>query len=241
MPNPAPCCPKCGTQVLVNTPGSQGAAGATGEQGSTGPAGATGPQGLTWMGAWSGATNYVTNNAVYYGGSAWVALQASLNVAPVAGAYWSLLALGQTGSTGPQGTIVVYSAYGSGTPYAVTNTAALLNLGTTPPSVALPAAGTYLIFGRLRFDGSSFDAGTSTILTTYVYDSGTSSIVPNTSRLFQFQTGTFTGTLAEIATPVVSYTVSAGTTVQLWGGLNSAEISGSLLCEEADIVALKIA
>ncbi|HUD83431.1 MAG TPA: hypothetical protein VMQ67_08000 [Candidatus Saccharimonadales bacterium] len=192
------------------------------------------------MGAWSAIVNYVTNQAVYYGGSAWVALQASLNVAPVAGPYWSLLALGQTGSTGPQGTIAVYSAYGSGTAYSLTTSAALLNLGTTPPSVALPAAGTYLIFGRIRLDGASATV-TSQTTTTYVYDSGASAIVPNSERTFAFMPVTTTsGTFAEITTPPVAYAISAPTTVQLWGFLSGALGAGAVNCIEADIVAVKI-
>lgn len=70
----------------------------TAQQGPPGPAGAAGPAGVTWKGNWSGATSYVTNDGVLYQGSSWRALQPSLNQAPLAGAYWSLIA--QKGADG---------------------------------------------------------------------------------------------------------------------------------------------
>lgn len=52
--------------------------------GPTGPAGPTGAMGtgITWRSTWSSATSYSANDAVTYGGSAWVAKASSTNVTP---------------------------------------------------------------------------------------------------------------------------------------------------------------
>ncbi len=76
-----------------------------GETGPAGAAGPIGPAGITWQGAWSGSKSggYVPRDAVYYGGSSYIATAASSNVTPVAGlgTSWDLLALaGQAGQAG---------------------------------------------------------------------------------------------------------------------------------------------
>src|ERR1017187_4044154 len=83
--------------------GSQGTTGATGAQGLAGP---TGPAGLVWRSAWSNATPYNLNDAVRYGGAAYVSLIANnLNNEPdKSPTDWSLLAApGAAGPAGPQG------------------------------------------------------------------------------------------------------------------------------------------
>jgi hypothetical protein len=102
--------------------GPRGAAGATGPAGPTGPTGATGPAGpqgatgatgaqgpigpagLFWEGAWVSNLAYRNNDAVYYNGSSYVAVQTipAGQAPPSTG--WSLLSEeGSTGATGPQG------------------------------------------------------------------------------------------------------------------------------------------
>lgn len=55
-----------------------------------------GVRGMTWRGAWSSVTAYVTDDAVYYLGRAFIALQSSTNQTPPSSAtsnsYWSLVA-----------------------------------------------------------------------------------------------------------------------------------------------------
>ena len=102
-----------GVQGLVGPKGDKGDVGATGPQGVTGPAGPQGPQGvqgpqgargLTFLGSWSSTTSYVLDDAVSHNGSAWLAKRASLNIAPIEGDDWTLLAMkGDAGATGPQG------------------------------------------------------------------------------------------------------------------------------------------
>ena len=86
--------------------GPQGIDGAQGPQGSIGPTGATG---LTWQGTWSGATPYNVDDAVFFGGSSYIALVANTNDEPDtsvtnADGNWGLLAMqGASGASGAQG------------------------------------------------------------------------------------------------------------------------------------------
>lgn len=74
------------------------------ETGPNGAAGATGPTGVHWKRLWTNATTYAINDAVYWNGSSYIALQPSSstdvqqpNLAPT---YWGPLASGSTaGST----------------------------------------------------------------------------------------------------------------------------------------------
>ncbi len=86
--------------------GQQGAAGPQGAAGTQGLAGPAGPQGqpVAFRGAWNGGSAYVTGDAVFYNGSAYIATSAISGTPPGSAAQWSLLAqAGAAGSTGPQG------------------------------------------------------------------------------------------------------------------------------------------
>lgn len=127
-----------------------GVAGAPGATGAQGPQGLQGPAGVTYRGSWSAATGYVANDAVFYGGSTYLALITSLGAAPdVAPAAWALMAqAGSTGASGPAGAAATVSigtvATGAaGTQAVVTNSgtpsAAVLNF--TIPQGAPGASG----------------------------------------------------------------------------------------------------
>ena len=115
----------------------------TGLVGPQGPAGLPGAQGLNWLGAWSSTNSYTTNDAVQYGGSAWVALQRNTNSGPTPGANWTLFAAkgdtgpqgfqGLTGPTGPQGPQGPTGATG---PAVSTSAVCVSNDRTSPPGSA---------------------------------------------------------------------------------------------------------
>lgn len=77
-----------------------------GPAGPTGPAGPAGPTGLNWQGAWSAATDYVTDDAVGYDGASWFA-SADPPIGEVpsdVSTFWQLLASqGAVGPAGPEG------------------------------------------------------------------------------------------------------------------------------------------
>lgn len=150
----------------------------TAQQGPPGPQGPAGSAGLTWRGAWSSATNYAINDAVYYQGSSWRALQAHVNYVPVAGTYWALVAQkGADGvaSDGDKGDITVsaggavWSVDSNAITYAkmqdVTAGSRLLGRGTSgsgdPQEIALGAgltmAGTTLSASSTVPDGDYGD------------------------------------------------------------------------------------
>jgi hypothetical protein len=89
--------------------GSQGPAGNTGTTGAQGPPGPTGPAGpagppVAFRGPWVATTNYVTGDAVFYNGSAYIATATVNGNPPGLSPVWSLLAQqGDTGATGAQG------------------------------------------------------------------------------------------------------------------------------------------
>lgn len=57
------------------------------------------------------------------------------------------------------------AAYGAGTAYTLTNTAAAVDLGTTDPAIVLNVAGTYLILAQidLAYNGATVIAETATV------------------------------------------------------------------------------
>lgn len=60
---------------------------------------------------------------------------------------------------------IVTTAYGAGTAYSLTNTAAAIDLGTTDPTIVLGTAGTYLVSGQvnLAYNGATVAAETATL------------------------------------------------------------------------------
>ncbi len=145
------------------TTGNTGATGPTGTQGPQGPAGPQGPvgpqgeRGLNWKDAWSAATNYVPDDAVSFQGSSWRAKQANVNVQPVEGADWTIIAL--KGDDTSSGTVTDVTA---SAPLSVTNgtTTPNISLGTVPTTnggTGLNAAGAPGNF--LRSNGATWASG----------------------------------------------------------------------------------
>jgi collagen triple helix repeat protein len=87
-----------GPQGLKGDTGPSGPAGPLGPQGLTGDAGASGPQGpagqgYNWRGNWDTATAYAAYDTVFYDGSSYVAVAASIGIAPgTDSTKWSLMA-----------------------------------------------------------------------------------------------------------------------------------------------------
>lgn len=157
---------------------------------------------------------------------------------------------GAPGAIGPQGpagepgpsSLDDFSVYGSGTVYSLTVTAALLNLGTNPPTLQLGDAGTYLIMARARFDLNGATFGSVRTLTAKLYNSTTAADIANSSSTQKIPiVTTLTYTLPQYEKTVIYEAASDGETIQLWGSLSNLPSAGSVDCAEADIVAVKIA
>ena len=151
--------------------GPTGAAGPTGSQGpagANGATGATGPQGppITFNGPWSTSSSYALGDAVSYGGSAYIALQANSGREPdLSPQYWGLLAAagapGATGATGPQGLQGPTGYAGAPGPAGATGaTGPAGATGATGPPIsfrgAYASATTYALGDAVSWLGSSY-------------------------------------------------------------------------------------
>lgn len=196
-----------GFQGAVGATGDTGAVGATGPQGPqgfTGPVGpqgaqgirgatgAAGPAGITWMGSWSSAASYSVNDAVAFGGSSWIAVQANSYSTPGPGStVWRMLA--QQGATGAVGA--------TGAPGAPGVAGLEYNVG---PFVSIPGSSTISTglgcsVGK-RVIGGGFYGSTSSVAASRSY--------PNTAtNVWSFQ---ITNNSATAAT-VTIYTVCVQT------------------------------
>ncbi len=101
VPGPA------GPQGPAGVPGANGPAGPAGVAGVAGAPGATGPP-VAFKGAWNSASAYVTGDAVFYNGSAYIAIANSVALLPDGNpSFWSVLAqqggMGPIGPAGPAG------------------------------------------------------------------------------------------------------------------------------------------
>lgn len=135
------------------------------------------------------------------------------------------------------------TVYAAGTAYQLTATPALLNFGTTDPSLTLTSPGVYLLLARVRVDytGATFAAvrtGTLKIRRT----NNTAADIANST--IQFQTEiitTLTYTLDVLTLPPIVYTTTNSNDVlEIWGDISVVPTAGSLDTVEASLVAVKI-
>lgn len=94
-----------GIQGEKGDTGDQGPQGIQGVQGVQGVAGPIGPAGLRWRSTWNAATDYTTDDAVYYDGASYFAAgDPTIGEPPDTGTHWNPLAIrGATGAQGAQG------------------------------------------------------------------------------------------------------------------------------------------
>ena len=113
--------------------GVSGAAGAAGPLGPQGPAGTVG---MSYKGTWVASVGYVSNDAVVFGGTTYLALGTSLGSEPdVSPAVWAVLAqMGSVGATGPTGAAATVSV-GTVTTGAAGTQASVTNSGTASAAV----------------------------------------------------------------------------------------------------------
>lgn len=259
MPSPAPCVPCCTTPLSVNVPGVEG------------PPGSDGTNGLNAFSLTT--ADFVipavsSNVTISVNDSQWMAIgqivvasgPATFQVVSKGSTTSAVLKfLGYSGDLSPGATITApavispagvlssltapLSVYASGTAYQLTNTAALLALGTTTPSLTLNAAGTYLLLARVRYDynGATF-AAVRTATTKLRRTNNTAADLTNSSTAFKTQiitTLTFTAGILTLQ-PIVYTTVNNNDVIELWGSLDVVPSAGSFDCDEASIVAVKL-
>lgn len=138
---------------------------------------------------------------------------------------------------------VPLSVYAAGTAYQLTATQALLNFGTTDPSLTLDAAGTYVIFARARIDyNAATFADEETVTLKLRRTNNTAADLTNSSTSFLtaiITTLSHTAAIIDLP-PVVYVTDNSDDIVQLWGACVDLPGAGSIDATEASIVALRI-
>ena len=135
------------------------------------------------------------------------------------------------------------TVYASGTAYSLTNTAALLDFGTTDPSLTITQPGTYLLLGHavLDYNAATFAASQAVTLklrrtNNTAADITSASVVVDTEIVttVSFSMGAF-------AIPPVVYTTSnANDIIQVFGSVDTAPPAGSLDAVAASIVAIRL-
>ncbi len=137
-------------------------------------------------------------------------------------------------------TLTVYAA---GTAYALTATPALLDFGTTDPSVVVDKAGTYLLTARvaLQYNAATI-AAPRTVTLKIRRTNNTAADIANTT--FTLQTEATTARTSHFATapaPAVPYaTVNTDDILQLFGSMDVVPSAGSLDAFEASIVLTRL-
>lgn len=135
------------------------------------------------------------------------------------------------------------AVYASGTAYSLTNVAALLNFGTTDPSLTITAAGTYIIFATVRIDytGATFAANRTVTLklrrTNNTAADLTNSSVSAKTNIITTETETFCRFLI---IPSTYITTNATDVIEIWGSIDVVPSAGSIDAVEASIVAVRI-
>lgn len=266
MPSPSTCCHNPGTVLTEEVPGPQGDAGTDGTDGSNGTSAFT----LTTadfvvpaLGAnvtvdvadssWAvvGQPVYITGAGTFVVVSVPSANSLQLQYLnydtntesgnPVTlGAGVSPGGFNGTNATVPDDQA---SAYGSGTAYTLTTTPAAVVMGTASPDVTLTAAGTWVIFSRVRVDnvGATF-AANRTVTAKLRRINNTAGDLANASAAYQ--TGiitTITNTGMILTMPPVFYaTAATDDNIQLWASIDVLPSAGSITVSQCEIVAYRI-
>ncbi len=134
------------------------------------------------------------------------------------------------------------SVYAGGTAATLTGSSALLDFGTTDPTVVLPQAGTWFIYASVnaRYNAATY-ADNQTGIIKLRRTNNTAADIANASRTNQLEIVTaFTGPAGFLALPVIVYTtVNNDDSLSLYGILSALPGVGSMDVTEASIVAIR--
>jgi len=137
-------------------------------------------------------------------------------------------------------TLTVYAA---GTAYALTTTAALLDFGTTDPSLTITQPGTYLLLGRvvLDYNAATFSASRVVTLKFRRTNNTAADLTNGTTTVDTDIITTITSTFGAFSLPPVIYTTSnENDIIQIFGDVAVAPSAGSLDAVAAEILAVRL-
>lgn len=143
-----------------------------------------------------------------------------------------------------QGRQAEATVYAAGTVYSLTNTATLINFGTTDPSITLTRPGTYLIFARARVDynAATFAAPQEVTIKLRRTNNTAADITSGSAGIKTAIVTTVTQSLGHVVLPPTIYSTSnSDDVIQLFGSVAAAPGAGSLDVTEAEIVVVPLA
>jgi len=135
------------------------------------------------------------------------------------------------------------SVYASGSSYGLTATPALLDFGTTDPSLVITSPGTWALFARARIDFNALGVTDGRTVTVKLRrTNNTAADIGNASVGFKCPVNTTgTGTAQIVDLPPIAYvTTNSDDILQLWGSVSVLDNAGNLQAVEASIVAVKL-
>lgn len=135
------------------------------------------------------------------------------------------------------------TVYAAGTVYSLTNTAALIDFGTTDPSLVITAPGVWLILARARIDytGATFAAVRTGALKLRRTNNTAADVSNSPCGFLTDIITTLTYTLGTFNLPPVIYTTTnSDDIIQLWGSISTVPSAGTLDVSEASVVAIKL-
>jgi len=135
------------------------------------------------------------------------------------------------------------SVYAAGTAYALTATSALLDFGTTDPTLVLNKAGTYLLFGRVRVDYAAATFAASRAVTLKLRrTNNTAADISNSAAVLDTDIiTTKTYTFGVFSLPPVLYTTALLTdSISIFGDVAVVPSAGALNAGAASIVAIRL-
>lgn len=135
-----------------------------------------------------------------------------------------------------------FIATSAGTVYTLTASYALLDFGTTDPAITIQNTGNYLVTGKANFitRGATY-AATNTYSLKLRKTSGTPADLSGSEAVQTINIiTTTTEDLGIIDTRPVIFSAIAGDVVQLWGVLSATPSVGNVICDRADVIAIRL-
>lgn len=145
--------------------------------------------------------------------------------------------------SGTQPPLSQLSVVASGTVYVMTATPALLDFGTTDPSMTITSPGTWLILARGRFDynAATFAANRTATMKLRRTNNAAADLANGAAVFPTDIITTLTYPAWDLQTPPVLYTtLNSDDQIELWGDVSVVPTAGSLEATAAQIVAIKL-
>lgn len=135
------------------------------------------------------------------------------------------------------------TAYAAGTVYTLTATSALVDFGTTDPTVTLTVPGTYEIYasGVLKYNGATFAANQTVTLKLRRTNNTATDLTNATTTITTRIITTTTDSAGVFVIPTTFYTTTRNNdAISLYGSVSVVPSAGTITVEAASIQARKI-